>query len=484
MIEVFPFAGMPVAVFGLGKSGIVAAKALALGGAEVWAWDDNEDARARARAEGIPLVDLYLCNWRELTSLVLSPGVPLHHPAPHRVVTLARAAGCEVIGDIELLARTQRESAYIGITGTNGKSTTTALIGHIFKTAGRIVEVGGNIGRPALALDPLGPDGAYILEMSSYQLELTISITFDVGVLLNITPDHLDRHGDMAGYIAAKRLIFHRQTKPRTAVIGVDDPECEKIYNELKAADEQMVVPISSSKRIEGGVYALDGTLYDDAFRGVTGGRDVAVADLAAFRTLPGIHNAQNAAAAYATCVVTGIEPSVAVACLRSFPGLAHRQEAIAIVDGIAYVNDSKATNADAAAKALACYPRIFWIAGGRAKEGGLAAAEPYFGNVRRAFLIGEAATAFAGMLSGKVATVRSGDLASAVAAAREAALAEGEGGVVLLSPACASFDQFANFEARGDAFRQLVRALPGTRSEPEQISVMPKRAEGHRGKR
>ena len=484
MIEVFPFAGMPVAVFGLGKSGIVAAKALGLGGADVWAWDDSEDARARARAEGIPLVDLYLCNWRELTSLVLSPGVPLHHPAPHRVVMLARAAGCEVIGDIELLARTQRESAYVGITGTNGKSTTTALIGHIFKTSGREVEVGGNIGRPALALNPLGADGAYILEMSSYQLEITISITFDVAVLLNITPDHLDRHGDMEGYVAAKRLIFHRQTKPRTAVIGIDDPHCEKIYQELKAADEQMVVPISSTRRVEGGVYALDGTLYDDAFRGLTGGRDVAVADLAAFHALPGTHNAQNAAAAYAACVVTGIDPSAAVACLRSFPGLPHRQEAIVIIDNIAYVNDSKATNAAAAAKALACYPRIYWIAGGRAKEGGLAAAEPYFNHVRHAFLIGEAAPAFAEMLAGKVATTQSGNLASAVAAAHEAALAEGKGGVVLLSPACASFDQFANFEVRGDAFRQLVKALPGARSEPEQISVAPKRAEGQGEKR
>jgi UDP-N-acetylmuramoylalanine--D-glutamate ligase len=481
MIEVFPFAGLPVAVFGLGKSGIAAAKALARGGAEVWAWDDSEDARARARAEGVPLVDLYLCNWRELTSLVLSPGVALHHPAPHRVVSLARAAGCEVIGDIELLARCMRESAYVGITGTNGKSTTTALIGHIFKTSGREAEVGGNIGHPALELRPLGANGTYVLEMSSYQLELTFSITFDIAVLLNITPDHLDRHGGMAGYVAAKRLIFHRQTRPRTAVVGIDDPHSAKIFEELKAADEQVVIPISSTRKVDGGIYALDGTLYDSAFAG-GGARDhVAVADLAAFRTLPGTHNAQNAAAAYAACVAAGIDPSVAVACLRSFPGLPHRQETIAVIDGIAYINDSKATNADAAAKALACYPRVYWIAGGRAKEGGIKAAEPYFGRVRRAFLIGEAAPAFAEALAGKAAAVRSGDLASAVAAAREAALAEGEGGVVLLSPACASFDQFANFEARGDAFRALVRALPGTRSEPEEISVAPKKKGGRR---
>lgn len=473
MIEVFPFAGLPVAVFGLGKSGIAAARALMAGGAEVWGWDDGEDARQRARAAGVPLVDLYLCNWRELTSLVLSPGVPLHHPKPHRIVELARGAGCEVIGDIELLARTQREAAYVGITGTNGKSTTTALIGHIFKLAGRSVQVGGNIGRPALELEPLDADGIYVLEMSSYQLELTVSITFDIAVLLNLTPDHLDRHGDMAGYAAAKRQIFHRQTKPRTAVIGIDDPTCERVWRELKAADEQVVIPISSTRRAEGGVYVQDGTLHDDR-----GGKNTAVADMAAMRTLPGAHNAQNAAAAFAACTAAGVEPSVAVACMRSFPGLAHRQETIAIVDGVAYVNDSKATNADAAARALACYPRVYWIAGGRAKEGGLTAAEPFLGRVRRAFLIGEAAPAFAQFLKDKkIEATVSGDLAAAVAAARAAALADGAGGVVLLSPACASFDQFANFEARGEAFRALVEGLPGERSEPEAVSVVPKGA-------
>ncbi|MBM3565808.1 MAG: UDP-N-acetylmuramoyl-L-alanine--D-glutamate ligase, partial [Alphaproteobacteria bacterium] len=411
----------------------------------------------------------------ELTSLVLSPGVPLHHPQPHRVVEMARKAGCEVIGDIELLARTMREAAYIGVTGTNGKSTTTALIGHILKIAGRPCQTGGNIGRPALDLEPLGADGVYVLEMSSYQIDLTFSITFDIAVLLNISPDHLDRHGDMPGYIAVKRRIFHRQTKPRTAVIGIDDPHCEKIWRELQAANEQVVVPISSVRRAEGGVYALDGTLYDDR-----GGHDLAVADLAAMRALPGRHNAQNAAAAYAAATAAGVEPSVAIACMRSFPGLAHRQERIATVDGVAYVNDSKATNADAAAKALACYPRIYWIAGGRAKEGGLADAQPFLDRVRRAFLIGEAARGFEVFLKERgVATDRAGTLDVAVARAREAALADartdGPGAVVLLSPACASFDQFSDFEARGEAFRKLVTALPGTRSEPEEISVMPK---------
>ncbi|MBI3706133.1 MAG: UDP-N-acetylmuramoyl-L-alanine--D-glutamate ligase, partial [Proteobacteria bacterium] len=228
MIDLFPFAGLPVAVFGLGKSGLVAARALAKSGADPWAWDDNEDRRAEARAAGVKLVDLYSCDWRDLTTLVISPGIPHTHPKPHPLAALARKHNVEIIGDIELLARSQRTASYIGVTGTNGKSTTTALIGHLLRRAGRVVEVGGNIGTPALALDALGPEGTFVLEMSSYQLEITVSITFDIAVLTNITPDRLDRHGGMDGYVAAKRRIFHRQTRPRAAVIGVDDEHCRR----------------------------------------------------------------------------------------------------------------------------------------------------------------------------------------------------------------------------------------------------------------
>jgi UDP-N-acetylmuramoylalanine--D-glutamate ligase len=462
MIDLFYFNGLPVAVLGLGKSGLSAAKALARSGADVWAWDDNEDRRAAAAAEGVPLVDLLTCNWRELTSLVISPGIPHSHPEPHPVAALARKHGCEIIGDIELLARAMRNASYLGVTGTNGKSTTTALIGHLLETAGRRVQVGGNLGTPALELEPLDSGGFYVLEMSSYQLELTLSITFDVAVLLNVSADHLDRHGGLEGYVAAKRAIFHRQTKPRTAVIGVDDAICDGIFRELSEAGEQIVVPVSGRGPVQGGVYARDGLLLDD-----TEGRETPVLDLREVPSLPGVHNWQNAAAAYAASRAAGLEAPVAAACMRSYPGLPHRQELIAFIDGIAYVNDSKATNAAAAARALACYDPIYWIAGGRAKDGGLAGLEALLPRVVHAYLIGEAEAAFARELEGRVPVTRCGDLDTALAAARERALAEGRpGAVVLLSPAAASFDQYEDFEARGAAFRDLVATLPGSRDE------------------
>ena len=466
MIDVFPFDGLPVPVLGLGRSGIAAAKALARGGADVWAWDDSEAARAHAAEEGVNIVDLNGIDWRETTSLILSPGIPHTHPKPNPIVRMARAAGCEVIGDVELLARTQRDASFVGITGTNGKSTTTALIGHIFLTSGREAEIGGNLGMPACSLAPLEGDGTYILEMSSYQLELTFSITFDVGVLLNISPDHLDRHGGMDGYIAAKRLIFHRQTKPRTAVIGIDDAYCRAIYAELYEADEQMVVGISAKERVHGGVYVNNGILIDD-----TEGKETPVMDLRRVPTLQGVHNWQNAAAAYAACKMTGIAPHAVMACINSYPGLVHRQEPVEIVDGIGFVNDSKATNGDAAARALACFNNIFWIAGGQPKEGRLAACAEYFDKVRHAYLVGDAAPAFAEELNGKVTFTMSGDIETATRQAFADAKAAGlPGAVVLLAPACASFDQFTDFEARGDYFRDVVEALPGKHLDPFEI--------------
>ena len=242
LINLFPFESYPVAVFGLGRSGLTAARALVESEAEVAAWDDDPEARDRAQEAGVPLVDLYKCDWEKHTTLVLSPGVPLHHPEPHKIVKLAEAANVEIIGDSELLVRAQRDAAYIGITGTNGKSTTTALIGHMMQISGREAEVGGNLGVPVLELGPLDGEGTYVLEMSSFQLELTKSITFDVAVLLNLSADHLERYGGMDGYIAAKKLIFHRQTKPRTAVIGMDDDLCRAIHDEFSAAVEQAVI--------------------------------------------------------------------------------------------------------------------------------------------------------------------------------------------------------------------------------------------------
>jgi UDP-N-acetylmuramoylalanine--D-glutamate ligase len=457
MIAVTEFNNERVAVLGLARSGLAAAQALQRGGARVMAWDDAAKRREDAAAVGLPLVDLAATDLTGVRALVLSPGIPHTFPAPHRVAARARDAGVPIIGDIELLARSCRSARYVGVTGTNGKSTTTALVAHILASAGRRVAAGGNIGVPALLLDALGADGTYVLEMSSYQLELTPSLAFDVAVLLNITPDHLDRHGGMAGYVAAKELIFARQREGQSAVIGIDDPTCRGIAARLAAGKRQRVVTISAQDAAD--VFVADGRLID-----AMAGERRSVLDLRAVERLPGRHNWQNAAAAYAVVRCLGLGADAAVAGIRSFAGLAHRQELIAVIDGVRYVNDSKATNADATANALACYDAIYWIAGGIAKEGGIAALAPFFPRIRRAFLIGEAAPAFAATLEGRVAYERSGTLDAAVAAAHAAARGQ-KGAAVLLSPACASFDQFSDFEARGARFRALVEALPRARA-------------------
>jgi UDP-N-acetylmuramoylalanine--D-glutamate ligase len=460
MITVSRFADRPVAVFGLGRSGIASALSLAAGGATVWAWDDNEKSRAAAAEWGVTLKEPATYDWRRAAALLLSPGVPLTHPAPHPVVTTARQAGCPVIGDIELLALAQPKAAYVGITGTNGKSTTTALIGHILKEAGRTVETGGNLGAPALGLKPLEAGGIYVLELSSYQLDLIDEAAFDVAVFINLSPDHLDRHGGMDGYVAAKRRIFGHQKPHMMAIVGVDDDLSRSIFEDLKAEGGRRVVPISCLRRVSKGVFAAGGRLVDDME-----GAMRSVIDLAEAPTLPGEHNWQNAAAAYAAARAVGVEREVIAKALLTYPGLAHRQERIASVDGIPFINDSKATNADAAARALACYDAIYWIAGGLAKEGGLAGTEPYYPRIRRAFLIGAAEAAFAETLAGQVPVSRCGTLEVAVREAHKLAAAEAlPGAVVLLSPACASFDQFTSFEHRGDAFRDLVADMARAR--------------------
>ena len=457
MIELTSISRRPVAVLGLGRSGLTATRALIASGNPCWAWDDAPEARAAAQADGIALTDLTRREMSETDTLVLSPGIPHTYPAPHPVVERARAAGCEVIGDGELFARARLDAVTVGITGTNGKSTTTALVGHILKAAGLDCEVGGNLGVPVLELRPLGADGIYVLEMSSYQLELVRSLIFRVAVLLNISPDHLDRHGGIEGYVAAKKRIFRGQETGATAVVGVDDKACREIFVALDARGGLKAIPVSGSRREPGGVFAIAGKLYDDT----DGGGAEPVLDLAGARALPGEHNAQNAAAAYATARALGVDPATVCDAIRTFPGLAHRQEVVGVVNGVAYVNDSKATNPEAAARALACYETIYWIVGGRPKQGPLTALEPYLGRVRHAFLIGEAAEGFADALDGRVDVTRAGTLGAAVAAARAAAKRDGvAGAVVLLSPACASFDQFKNFEVRGDTFRGLVEAF------------------------
>ncbi|HYC12943.1 MAG TPA: UDP-N-acetylmuramoyl-L-alanine--D-glutamate ligase [Stellaceae bacterium] len=460
MIPVRAYEGKDVAVVGLARSGLAAAKALAAGGARVHAWDDAGEKRAAVAGAGISIEAPAEIDWPHMAALVLSPGIPHTHPKPHPAAVAAKAAGVPVIGDIELLAKSEPAARYVGITGTNGKSTTTALIGHILASSGKRVEVGGNLGRPALSFAPLGKDGIYVLEMSSYQLELTHSLACDVAVLLNVTPDHLERHGGMEGYVAAKKRIFLHQKSLQAAVVGVDDETCRGIADDLGRAHRQDVVPISAERAVAGGVYVVDGVLTD-----ATQAKPAPVMEMRRAPRLPGRHNWQNAAAAFATVRRVGIGVEAAIDGIATFPGLAHRQELVATIDGVRYVNDSKATNADAAAKALACYDAIYWIAGGLAKEGGIVSLEPFFPRMRHAFLIGAAAASFAATLGRAVPHSEVGDLATAVAAASAMARAEGiAGAVVLLSPACASFDQFANFEVRGDAFRALVAKLPGAR--------------------
>jgi UDP-N-acetylmuramoylalanine--D-glutamate ligase len=453
MIAVEAYRDRNVAVFGLGASGLASARALGAGGARVLAWDDAAPRRAAVAGERLSLVAPEA--WDRLAALVLSPGVPLTHPEPHPVVRLARARGAEVIGDVELFARARPGSGVVAITGTNGKSTTTALIGHLLNSAGRPAATGANLGRPVLDLEPLADRGIYVLELSSYQIDLTRSLRPAVAVLLNLSPDHLDRHGDMAGYVAAKRRLFEIADRDAVCVVGVDDDDSRKIAESLAAAGRG-VVPIAVGRKFDYGLYAIDGEIWRAGMRG----RD-RIASLAGIESLRGTHNWQNAAAAVAAALSFGLDKVEIRRGLKSFPGLAHRMQRVAEIGGIAFVNDSKATNADAAARALAAYERIYWIAGGRPKAGGIASLGEFFPRIARAYLIGEAAADFARTLAGRVDYEISGDLVTAVKSAyRDASAAEGAGRVVLLSPACASFDQFANFEARGRAFARLAGEL------------------------
>jgi UDP-N-acetylmuramoylalanine--D-glutamate ligase len=470
MIPVRGFQGKTVAVFGLARSGLTAARALEAGGAKVVAWDESPAARAAAEAEGFTLADLTTADWSDFAALMLSPGVPLTHPAPHWTVEKARAAGVEIVGDIEIFARTvalapdHKRPKVVAVTGTNGKSTTTALITHMLREAGRDARMGGNIGVGVLGLDDMHGGAVYVLELSSYQLDLTASLKADVAIVLNISPDHLDRHGDMDGYVAAKKRILQGQGKGDTAVIGVDDAWGQQICTEITAANHRTIWPISARKTMGRGIYALQGQLYD-----ATNGRVTQIADLTAARSLPGRHNWQNAAAAYGAVRALGVSSAEAVAGLMSFPGLAHRMETIGTLGGIRFVNDSKATNVDAARQALGSYPRFYWIAGGRPKAGGIDCLSDLFGGVIKAYLIGEAADSFAATLEGHVPAVCVGTLDAAVAEAYADARAAGQPAIVLFSPACASFDQYTDFEARGEAFRAAVHALAVPRPQARQ---------------
>lgn len=491
MIPVPGFEGRRVAVFGLGRSGITAARALQAGGAIPVLWDDGVSGRMQAEAEGFLVEDLTRADWSGFAALVLSPGAPLTHPKPHWSVERAHEAGVPVIGDVELFARALaalppgERPRVVAITGTNGKSTTTALIGWVLKQAGLTVHIGGNIGIGVLALPEPTADAVYVIEVSSYQLDLTTGFAPDVAILTNVSPDHLDRHGGMEGYVAAKRRIFQAHGEGRTAIVGIDEHWGKDIFDALlprggwatmvttrvvmvgggprggvPADQVEDQLPEGRARYFKAGhlvmVEATDGELTADS---------VMIADLTKARSLPGRHNAQNAAFAYATARALGVSHEAAVEGLLSFPGLSHRMEAVGRLGAVRFINDSKATNADAARQALNSYPSVFWIAGGKAKDGGIDDLRDLFPRVTKAYLIGEAADAFAVTLADTPHVVAHTMERAVELAAADAAAAGGEQ-VVLLSPACASFDQFPDFEVRGEAFRAAVLSL-GARPEP-----------------
>ncbi len=418
------FRGKRYAVLGLARSGLATVRALVASGAEVIAWDGKEEARAGV-GEGVTLADPLEIDFSGLDAVIVSPGVPINR---HPIADKAHAANVPLIGDIELFSQARPSlppHKVIGITGTNGKSTTTALIHHIIETAGIPARLGGNIGLPILGQDPLPAGGVYVLELSSYQIDLCHALDCDIAVLLNITPDHLDRYDGFADYAASKERLFTMQHVDKVAVIATEDDPTRMIASRIN----HRLIRVSSKQ----------------------------VGDQSAWPALQGPHNAQNVAAARAACKALGIDEATIEKALRTYPGLPHRMERVREIGGVLYVNDSKATNPTSTAPALAAYPAIHWILGGQAKTKDLDACVPHFDHVRAAYTIGEAGPMFAALLGGAMPVSECGILEQAVIAAGKAAVA---GETVLLSPACASFDQFRDFEARGDAFRAAVEAL------------------------
>ena len=420
MITAEAFAGKHYAVYGLARSGLATVEALIASGAKVTAWDAKEEARAKA-PPGTIIKYLDETELSGFDSLVVTPGLPLNR---HPIAQRAREAGVEMIGDIELFARARPElppHKVVGITGTNGKSTTTALVHHIFKTAGVPTTMGGNIGLPILAQDPLPEGGVYVLELSSYQIDLTQSLDCDVAVLLNITPDHLDRYESFDAYAAAKLRLLQMQSGKTLNFVG------ESLFDSISAKLGTNRIPEIEQGRQQ------------------------------SWRALAGPHNAENASAAIQVCIELDLTPEQIEKGLRTYPGLPHRMERVREKDGVLFVNDSKATNPTATAPALAAFPSIRWILGGQAKTDNLDECAPYFGNVKSAYTIGEAAELFEKLLAPHIPVKNCGKLEAAV---REAAKDSKPGDTVLLSPASASFDQFRDFEDRGERFKSLVGAL------------------------
>lgn len=442
----FPVEGKTYVVLGLARSGLAAVKWLRGKGAYVLVADDNAQKIAEAEALGAKAVSATI-PWDQIAALVQSPGVPLWLPTPHPLTSEARHHNIPIIGDGDLFRLAHPESRFVGITGTNGKSTTTALVGHILNACGVDCQVGGNIGTPMLDL----PNAqTYVLELSSYQLDLSEALDLHVVGWLNITPDHLDRHGTLEKYVVAKKRLFQTHGLKQTAIIGIDDERSEFVWREISAT--QPTIPVSVNRLLEDGIYIKDGSLMDGQER---------ILDVKSLPTLKGIHNLQNAAIAYGVCRALGLGIPNIVQAMTTFPGLAHRQEWVRTVNGISFVNDSKGTNADATAKALATYEKIYWIAGGQAKSDGIDSLSSYFPKIVHTFLIGDAQDQFAATLEGKVPYTKSGTMEQAVADSCRLARADAfSNAVILLSPACASFDQFQDFEHRGKVFCQLVQSL------------------------
>ncbi|MFN4172280.1 MAG: UDP-N-acetylmuramoyl-L-alanine--D-glutamate ligase [Pseudorhodobacter sp.] len=465
MIPVQGVTGQRVAVLGLGRSGLATARALRAGGAAVLVWDDGQDGRETAGTEGFELADLTRdAAWEGIDLLVVSPGIPHLYPAPHAAIARALTLGVPVDNDIGLFFRSLATKDWdtfdnaprvIAVTGSNGKSTTTALIHHILEVAGRACQMAGNIGRGVLDIDPPGEAEVIVLELSSYQTDLARALTPDVAVFTNLSPDHLDRHGGMGGYFAAKRRLFS-EGGPDRAVIGVDEVEGRFLANLIgQGPADDRVIRISSGAKLDGfgwAVFARKGHLAE-----WRKGRQVASIDLRGVAGLPGAHNHQNACAAYAATRSLGLAPKLIETALHSFAGLPHRSQMLRDRAGVRFVNDSKATNVDSAAKALQAFPRVRWIAGGLGKDGGIAALSPHLGSVVKAYLIGHSARDFALQL-GQVPHEICETMDRAVTRAAEEAEA---GEVVLLAPAAASFDQYPNFEKRGEDFAARVAALP-----------------------
>lgn len=462
MIPVTTCAGRTVAVFGLGRSGRATCAALAAGGAAVAAWDDSAKARDAFVEGGGVLVDLGKADWSEFAALVLAPGVPLTHPEPHWTVKRATNAGVPVIGDIELFARERDahcpKSPFVAITGTNGKSTTTALLAHVLRNAGRDVAMGGNIGVAVLELASPAENRVHVIELSSYQIDLMPTLKPTIGALLNVSPDHIDRHGTFERYAAIKeRVLVHAEL----ALVGLDDDATSAIATRYVSRGPARCMPVATDQEPQYGV-ACSGTAI--TVRSAPEAELEPLADIDGIPTLRGRHNLQNAAFAAIAAHRLGLDRDAIQQGLETFPGLRHRMENVGRLGRVLFVNDSKATNADSADKALSSFDRdIYWIAGGRRKEGGIEPLRPWFSRIARAYLIGECADNFAATLTGTVPFEVCGTLdRAAAAAARDAARSQAAAPVVLLSPACASFDQYPSFEVRGDAFCAILARLDG----------------------